>query len=63
MTEIVTVTSRLHGERTFHLVEMQPYGGWMGPKPLSGVGRRRFKLDRVARSARDLLNIVRQPKV
>ena len=25
MTEIVTVTSRLHGERTFHLVEMQPY--------------------------------------
>ena len=25
MTEIVTVTSRLHGERTFQLVEMQPY--------------------------------------
>ena len=25
MTETITVTSRLHGERTFHLVEMQPY--------------------------------------
>ena len=25
MTETVTVTSRLHSERTFHLVEMQPY--------------------------------------
>ena len=25
MTETVPVTSRLHGKRTFHLVEMQPY--------------------------------------
>ena len=42
MTEIVTVTSRLHGERTFHLSKCSHSGGWMGPKPPSGVDRRRF---------------------